>query len=112
MKLIAFIFFALVGFSAAAQKQGVLDTTQQVHIVKTSCGKCKFGMTGKTCDLAVKLKNKTYYVEGVAIDDFGDAHADDGFCNSVRQARVQGKVVNDKFVATYFELLPEKKNGK
>jgi hypothetical protein len=109
MKFLSLIFLAIISFSASAQNKGVIDTTKKVHTVKTSCGKCKFGMTGKTCDLAIKINNKTYYVEGAAIDDFGDAHADDGFCNSVRQAKVQGEVVNGKFVASYFELLPEKK---
>ena len=39
------------------------------------------------------------------LDDHGDAHAADGFCMAVRKARVQGKVENGFFVATYFELL-------
>jgi hypothetical protein len=85
------------------------DLGKETYTVKASCGKCKFGMTGKTCDLAIKFKGRSYYVEGAAIDDFGDAHADDGFCQAVREARVQGEVVNGKFVATYFELLPQKK---
>jgi hypothetical protein len=104
--LCSVLFTSVNSFS---QTVGKIDTTQKVYTVKTSCGKCKFGMTGKTCDLAVKLNNKTYYVEGAAIDDFGDAHAGDGFCNAVRQAKVQGSVVNGKFVATYFELVPQKK---
>jgi hypothetical protein len=107
------IFLLCFSFSVAicsfSQTAGKIDTTQKVYTVKTSCGKCKFGMTGRTCDLAVKLNGKSYYVEGAAIDDFGDAHAGDGFCNAVRQARVQGSVVNGKFVATYFELVPQKK---
>lgn len=94
---------------SAEHTSGKHDANKKTYTVKTSCGKCKFGMTGKTCELAIKLNGKTYYVEGAAIDDFGDAHANDGFCNSVRQAKVQGEVVNGKFVATYFELLPSKK---
>lgn len=69
-------------------------------------------MTGKTCDLAVRFNGKSYYVDQATIDEFGDAHADDGFCNAIRKAKVQGEVVNGKFVATYFELLPEKKKKK
>ena len=37
--------------------------------------------------------------------------AEDGFCNAVRKAEVQGEIVNDRFKVTYFKLLksPEKK---
>jgi hypothetical protein len=31
-----------------------------------------------------------------------------GFCNAIRKAKVQGEIVNNKFVATYFELLSTK----
>jgi len=112
INLIIALAFLVNSNNSFAQTAGKADSTKQFYTVKTSCGKCKFGMTGKTCDLAVKLNGRSYYVEGAAIDDFGDAHADDGFCNAVRQAKVQGEVVNGKFVATYFELLPEKKKKK
>jgi hypothetical protein len=44
-------------------------------------------------------------VEGTDIDDHGDAHGEDGFCNAIRKAQVQGKVEGDKFVVTYFKLV-------
>jgi hypothetical protein len=45
-------------------------------------------MTEKSgCDLAVRMNEKSYFVEGTKIDDHGDAHADDGFCSTVRTAR-------------------------
>jgi hypothetical protein len=77
--------------------------------VDASCGKCKFGLPGKTCDLAVRIDGKAYYADGAGIDNFGDAHAKDGFCNAIRKAEVQGEVVDDRFKITYINVLPEVK---
>ena len=74
-----------------------------------SCGKCKFGLAGKTCDLAVRIDGKAYYADGAGIDNFGDAHAKDGFCNAIRKAEVQGELVDDRFKITYIKILPEVK---
>jgi hypothetical protein len=109
MKLALILSFIFISITASAQTVGTLDKSKKVDTVQTSCGKCKFGMEGKSCELAIKINGKAFYVDGAAIDDFGDAHADDGFCNSIRQATVQGEVVNGKFKASYVHLLPEKK---
>jgi hypothetical protein len=84
-------------------------TTQVVQgmVVEAACGECLFELEGDGCDLAVRIDGKAYFVAGTDIDDHGDAHADDGFCNAVRQAHVQGSIENGRFVATSFELLPE-----
>lgn len=86
------------------------DPNKKIQVADISCGKCKLGLPGKTCDLAVRIDNKAYYVDGANIDSFGDAHADDGFCNAVRKAEVQGEIVDNRFKLTYVKLLPEKKN--
>ncbi len=103
------------GFASEAQEKSKLksfpDPEQKVEIVEASCGQCNFGLKGKGCTLAVRIKGKAYFVEGTNIDDHGDSHDDDGFCNAVRKASVQGKVVNDKFVVQYFKLEPLKKKG-
>lgn len=112
MKAVLSLLFIFAAFTASSQTVGTYDSTQKVYSVKTSCGKCKFGMTGHTCELAVKIDGKTYYVDNASIDDFGDAHANDGFCNAVRQARVQGEVVDGRFKVRYFELLPDTKKKK
>ena len=88
------------------------DPNKKVQVVEASCGKCKLGLPGKSCQLAVRIGENAYYVDGASIDDFGDAHAHDGFCNSIRKAEVQGEVVNDQFKVTYFKLLPEAKKSK
>jgi transcription elongation factor Elf1 len=83
----------------------VVDATMPIKIVEVSCGQCQFKMAGKGCNLAVRIKGKSYFVDGTSIDEHGDAHADDGFCKAIRKAEVQGKVVKNRFVATYFKLL-------
>ena len=74
--------------------------------VEAACGQCRFGLTGGECDLAVRFDGVARFVSGTAIDDHGDAHAADGFCNAVRTARVSGRVEGETFVVTAFELLP------
>ena len=102
---ISFTIMAQTG----AEKTKLPVPVRKIQIVETSCGKCKLGLPGKTCELAVRIGENSFYVDGAGIDDFGDAHAHDGFCNSIRKAEVQGELVNDKFKVTYFKLLLEEK---
>ena len=76
-------------------------------VVETACGQCQFGLEGMGCDLAVRIDGESYYVDGTRIDEHGDAHAADGFCNTVRTARVTGRVESGRFVSTSFELLTD-----
>ena len=84
---------------------------KQAQIVEVACGECQFGVPGKSCDLAIRMKGKAYFVDGSNIDSHGDAHAKDGFCNAIRKAEVSGEVVKSRFKATHFELLPEKESA-
>jgi hypothetical protein len=101
------LFFLFSSFVAVAQTKtaGKLDPATPVLVLETSCGSCNFEMPGKECFLAVKLDGKAYAVQGTSIDDHGDAHDEKGFCNAIRKAKVQGSVIGNKFVVTYFELL-------
>ena len=113
MKFIAVFFLSFVfTLNASAQHATTLatapDATQPVLKVRAACGKCLFGMTASECSLAVRIKGKTYFVDGAGIDDFGDAHAADGFCNATCQAEVQGKIEGGRFKATWFKLIPSK----
>lgn len=104
-KLVLFFFFLSFVNGFSQEKK-----TEKKKIVEVSCGQCKFGMTDKKgCDLAVRIDGKSYFVEGTTIDDHGDAHAHDGFCFAVRKAEVIGEIKDNKFIVTYFKLLPEKK---
>ena len=80
------------------------------QVVDASCGQCQFGLTSqKGCDLAIKMDGKAYFVDGTNIDDHGDAHnKQDGFCEVVRKAKVTGKIVDNRFVATSFEMVDKK----
>ena len=75
-------------------------------VVEAACGECQFGLEGPGCDLAVRLDGEAYFVDGTSIDEHGDAHAADGFCNAIRHARVTGTIEDGRLKATGFELLP------
>jgi hypothetical protein len=102
------LLFALpvIAQDKAVKKSG-LDKSKKVLLVEASCGQCKLGLPGKNCDLAIRLNGKSYFVDGTKIDDHGDAHAKDGFCEAIRMAKVQGEIKDDRFKATYFKLVPE-----
>jgi len=75
------------------------------QVVDAACGQCQFGITGKAgCDLAVKIDGKSYFVDGTTIHDHGDAHADDGFCETIRQVEVKGEIIDGRFKAESFTL--------
>ena len=86
-------------------KKLVFNPKSTTYEVEATCGTCMYKMEGKGCHLAIKLNGKNYFVEGTGIDDHGDAHDNEGFCNAIKKAKVQGSVVKDKFLVTYFELI-------
>jgi hypothetical protein len=90
-----------------AQPKPKFANANKVQLAEASCGQCQFKMAGKGCDLAVRINGKSYFVDGTKIDDHGDAHAKDGFCEKIRKAEIKGSIVNNRFLATYFKLLPE-----
>ena len=93
-----------ISISTYAQKK------DKTYKVLASCGQCQFKMDSKTgCDLAIQVAGKKYWVEGSGIEDHGDAHAPEGFCNAVRKAKIKGTFKDDKFYATSFVLIAEKK---
>ena len=94
------ILLSFIALSCAEKKENS-------QIVEASCGQCKFDLTSqKGCDLAVKIDGKAYFVDGTKIDDHGDAHnKKDGFCEVVRKAKVTGKIVDNRFVATSFKII-------
>ncbi len=96
--------FLTVSVNSIAQKT-IVEAESKEQIVETSCGICQFSMEGESCDLAVRIDGNGYYVQGAKMDDHGDAHSAHGMCNEIRQAKVTGKIVGDKFVATSFKLL-------
>ena len=77
------------------------------QIMEVACGECMFGLHGDDCNLAVRFDGRAYFVQGAHIDDHGDAHAGDGFCNAIRKAEVTGELVDNVFQVTDLKLLPE-----
>ncbi len=113
--LLVFSFFATTAIGQHNEvKPAKPDTTKKLLTVEAACGQCQLGLAGKSCDLAVRIDGKSYFVDGTDIDKHGDAHAKDGFCNAIRKAEVQGEIVDNRFKATYFRLIksPEKKQLK
>lgn len=108
MKFLFCIAFSFATMGLAAQTKtdvSVKNSKKKVQVVEASCGTCNFNMKGAGCLLAVRINGKAYFVDGTSLDDHGDAHAEDGFCEVIRKAEVQGSVVNDRFKVTYFKLL-------
>ena len=76
------------------------------QVVDTACGQCQFSMTEDSgCDLAIRIDGKSYFVDGTNIHEHGDAHADDGFCEVIRRATVNGKIVDGQFKSESFTLI-------
>jgi hypothetical protein len=110
MKTLFIVILCCSAFDLYAQTEKTLsaqpDKNKKILIVEAACGECRLGLKGTSCDLAVRINGKSYFVDGTDIDSHGDAHAETGFCNSIRKARVQGEIINDRFKASYFQLLP------
>ena len=108
MKTLLPLIFSLAASTVFAQDKttAMPDSSKKIMVVDAACGQCKLELKGKGCNLAVRINGRSYFVDGTDIDSHGDAHASDGFCNKIRKARVQGEVVNNRFKATYFQLLP------
>ena len=98
---------AIIVMSCACQTLRGPDTTATSQTLEAGCASCIFEMQEVTgCKLALRMNDRSHLVRGFGIDDFGDAHADDGLCNTSRTASVLGRIEGDWFVATEFKLLP------
>lgn len=117
-RLTFIIALCLLAFSVSAQTKSkesnslTPDPAQKIMTVEAACGECQFGLSGKGCDLAIRMNGHAYFVDGTNINSHGDAHGEDGFCEAISKAEVQGKVVNGRFKATYFKVIKEKEQVK
>lgn len=109
MRIFFSILFVCFCMTVRAQSKDSLskqpDPSKKTMNVEAACGQCKFGLKGTGCTLAVRIDGKAYFVDGTDINTHGDAHANDGFCNAIRKAQVQGEVKNDRFRVSYFKLV-------
>ncbi|MFT5777905.1 MAG: hypothetical protein ACI837_000853 [Crocinitomicaceae bacterium] len=102
MRIYLTLFIAIIFAGCASLKNNRIEVNQ---VVEASCGMCHLGLPGDECKLAVRIDGVSYYVKGTTIDDHGDAHAEDGFCGSIRRAKVKGVVKDSIFKASFFELV-------
>ena len=102
MKIIYLFTFIIVLTSCGSVK----ETSKINQVVNASCGICNFKMTGDKCDLALEIDGKHYYTVGSGIDEHGDSHAADGFCNAIRKAEVVGEIKHGGFYIESFKLVP------
>ena len=91
----------------AAKTESPIGNNMSINqVVDAACGQCQFGITGKAgCDLAVRIDGKSYFVDGTSIHDHGDAHADDGFCETIRQVEGKGEIIDGRVKAESFTLI-------
>ena len=106
-----FLLILLFAFNGCSTKTINTESHEKKNIsihqvVEAACGQCQFGMTEKLgCDLAVRIDGKSYFVDGTNIHEHGDAHADDGFCEVIRSANVQGEIIDGRFKSDSFTLI-------
>ena len=85
------------------------SNTQEVKLAEISCGQCQFALDSENgCDLAVRIDDKAYFLDGFNIDAFGDAHDEHtGFCEVIRKAEISGIVENGRFKASAIKLVDD-----
>jgi hypothetical protein len=81
------------------------DPKKETYQAEAACGMCIYKMKGDGCKLAIRMNQKDFLVDGTDIDDYGDAHDQEGFCNAASNVKVQGRIVGDRFLVTYMELV-------
>ncbi len=104
-----FLILLFVGVSSFAFSQSTPKKKVSKKEVEIACGECMFKMEGKGCNLAIRMDGQSYFVDGRTIDAFGDAHADDGFCNAIRKAVVTGEIIKGRFKEKSIQLIDQTK---
>ena len=114
LNTVIFFYFFSSNIVLPFQNEFKSEHTMRVNlIVDASCAKCQMGKNNDDeCLLAVEINSDIYYVEGTTIDDHGDAHAIDGFCNVVRKAHVEGIIDDGRFYLDKFRLLKYREKKK
>ena len=91
-----------------SEKKGLLEYVPRNNYVEgnvlISCGMCNFMNGDNDCALAIKVGSKVFSVKGVGIDDHGDSHAKDGYCNVIKKVYVEGRVRGKSFTANKMEF--------
>ena len=110
--MLVLLFNLLLTVLFSQNTMSIPDPNKKILIAEVAFGECKLGLKGESCDLALRIDGKSYFIDGTKIDEHGDAHAKDGFCNAISKAQVQGEIEGDRFKVTYFKLIkPKKRKG-
>ena len=90
------------------EKKGLVESIPRNNYIEgnvlISCGMCNFMNGDNDCALAIKVGSKVFSVKGVGIDDHGDSHAKDGYCNVIKKVYVEGRVRGKSFTANKMEF--------
>ena len=90
------------------ENKGLLESVPRNNYVEgnvlISCGMCNFMNGDNDCALAIKVGSKVFSVKGVGIDDHGDSHAKDGYCNVIKKVYVEGRIRGKSFTANKMEF--------
>ena len=98
------LYTLVIGMATMSCSSDEIKLTEPT-LVEASCGQCNFGLEAPGCHLAVKIGEKAYFVDGTSIDEHGDAHSHDGFCEVVKNAKVTGEVIDGRFAVNTFEIV-------
>ena len=118
MKMLKYLFIVIlsVGLIACSDKEteetSNTDTIENElvkkipsdeQIVEIGCALCQMGLECDKCQLAVKIADNTYFLEGVDLDE----EAEYELCSVIKKAKIKGKISDNKFIAQNFEFIKE-----
>ena len=90
------------------EKKGLVESIPRNNYIEgnvlISCGMCNFMNGDNDCALAIKVGRNVLSLKDVGIDDHGDSHAKDGYCNVIKKVYVEGKVRGKTFKANKLEF--------
>ena len=94
--------------SKKSEKKGLLESVPRNNYIEgnvlISCGMCNFMNGDRDCALTIKVGSEVLTVRDVGIDDHGDSHARDGYCNVIKKVYVEGRVKGKSFKADKMEF--------
>ena len=90
------------------EKKGLVESIPRNNYIEgnvlISCGMCNFMNGDNNCALAIKVGRDVLSLKDVGIDDHGDSHAKDGYCNVIKKVYVEGRVRGKTFKANKMEF--------
>ena len=121
-KLFTLIFFFTISFqfieagcggcgpsrAPKKEKKGLVEVIPRNNYIEgnvlISCGMCNFMNGDNDCALTIKVGQNVLSLKDVGIDDHGDSHAKDGYCNVIKKVYVEGRVRGKTFKANKMEF--------